>query len=157
MTFQISKAAVSILLERRESDTESDGELYDPCKKRFDHIGNFYLIVTCTDQAGRGLNWCKFNNAIYLCSRKQVHKSSLWAVFCFVCGNELSVNQPWGECMDTSTFNARQEKCMNRWRYKAIYTVCACDAFKTKEPLKVLSSSGIRDTKFNPVYNFPAQ
>ena len=28
---------------------------------------------------------------------------------------------------------------------------------KTKEPLKVLSSSGIRGTKFTPVYNFPAQ
>ena len=28
---------------------------------------------------------------------------------------------------------------------------------KTKELLKVLSSSGIRGTKFIPVYNFPAQ
>ena len=28
---------------------------------------------------------------------------------------------------------------------------------KTKEPLKVLSSSGIRGTKFIPVYNFPAR
>ena len=29
--------------------------------------------------------------------------------------------------------------------------------FKTKEPLKVLSSSGIRGTKLTSVYNFPAQ
>ena len=28
---------------------------------------------------------------------------------------------------------------------------------KTKEPLKVLSSSGIRGTKFLSFYNFPAQ
>ena len=35
--------------------------------------------------------------------------------------------------------------------------VCAPDVIKTKEPLKVLSSSDIRGTKFIPVYNFPAQ
>ena len=29
--------------------------------------------------------------------------------------------------------------------------------FKTKEPLKVLSPSVIRGTKFMPLYNFPAQ
>ena len=36
------------------------------------------------------------------------------------------------------------------WRHQILKT-------KTKEPLKVLSSSGIRGTKFIPAYNFPAQ
>ena len=31
------------------------------------------------------------------------------------------------------------------------------DSINSKEPLKVLSSSGIRGTKSSPVYNFPAQ
>ena len=34
--------------------------------------------------------------------------------------------------------------------------MCACDVFKTKEPFKVLSSSGKGDTKFISVYNFTA-
>ena len=43
-----------------------------------------------------------------------------------------------------------------------IFRVCARDVIKflkseTKEPLMVLSSSGIRGTKFISVYNFPAQ
>ena len=41
------------------------------------------------------------------------------------------------------------------------YRVCAGDVIKakskTKEPLKVLSSSGLRGSKFIPVYNVPAQ
>ena len=41
--------------------------------------------------------------------------------------------------------------------YDHVYRVCAPDVIKTKEPLKVLSSSGIRGIKFIPVYNFPAQ
>ena len=41
--------------------------------------------------------------------------------------------------------------------YDHVYRVCAPDVIKSKEPLKVLSSSGIRGIKFIPVYNFPAQ
>ena len=37
-----------------------------------------------------------------------------------------------------------------------IIIVCACDVIKSKEPLKVLSSSGKGDTKFISVYNFTA-
>ena len=33
----------------------------------------------------------------------------------------------------------------------------ACDVIKTKEPLKILSFSGIRSTKFISVHNCPAQ
>ena len=39
----------------------------------------------------------------------------------------------------------------------AKYRACARDVIKTEEPLKVLSSSGIRGTKFIPVYKFPTQ
>ena len=36
------------------------------------------------------------------------------------------------------------------WRHQILKS-------KTKEPLKHLSSSGLRGSKFIPVYNFPAQ
>ena len=37
------------------------------------------------------------------------------------------------------------------------YRVCTRDVIKSKEPLKVLTSSGIKSTKFILVYNFPSQ
>ena len=41
---------------------------------------------------------------------------------------------------------------------KSTYRVCASNShMKTKEPLKFLSSSGVRGTKFISVDNFPAQ
>ena len=61
--------------------------------------------------------------------------------------------------------NPRFSKCfaVGEFEYSFHYRVCACDRrrkipkSKTTEPVKVLSSSGIRGTKFIPVYNFPAQ
>ena len=51
---------------------------------------------------------------------------------------------------------------INPFHYiESLMTVCAYDINKFSnpelEPLKVLSSSGIRATKFLSVYNFPAQ
>ena len=43
------------------------------------------------------------------------------------------------------------------WANKPIRIVCARDIIKMYEPLEVLSSSGIRATKFISVYNFPVQ
>ena len=75
--------------------------------------------------------------------------------------------QWWSEFRDV--YDTKKEWQHIVWNNKEIrinnnpifYSVCTWRhqilKSKTKEPLKVLSSSGIRGTKFIPVYNFPAQ